>query len=214
MCSNMAALATLLSFVSLLSCSTTLAELSGIPTLPFTTSGSDTFDLTSVRSITVDSKYASATDQDGWTLIPPTLSKFAQTFADDLHDVAGCGCSVDDGDSCPENGILLTMGNSSDFRDAAGRWTSEGYIIEVRKDGVTITGASPLGVWWGTRTVLQQAVLNNGKMAVGSGTDAPGWNTRGIFVRSVLIYGFGITSTPNCFSNSSMPAAISTPPNF
>ena len=158
------------------------ADLPGIPTVPFTASSDGTFDITSVRSITVDSKYASARDHDGWTLIPPTLQEFAETFADDLHSVAGCGASVSHGDACGEQEIFLTIGTRDQFRDAAGKSTSEGYSLEVTQSGITITGASPLGVWWGTRTVLQQAVLNDGKISVGSGTDAPGCGTRGIMV--------------------------------
>lgn len=159
-----------------------LADLLGIPTVPFTTSSDANFDIKYVKSITVDSQYASTTDEDGWTLIPPTLYEFAQTFADDLRGTAGCEASAAHGDQCGSHDIFLTIGNNSDFVDVAGRWTSEAYTLEVTENSITITGASPLGVWWGTRTVLQQAVLNNGKLAVGSGTDAPGWNTRGIFV--------------------------------
>lgn len=158
------------------------ADLSGIPTVPFTSSSGASFDISSVRSIVVDSQYGDATDQDGWTLIPPTLREFAQTFAEDLYEVAGCEVHVSHGDRCGSNEILLTIGNSSDFQDAAGRFTSEGYMIDVTNDRIKITGASPLGVWWGTRTILQQSVLNGGQITAGTGTDAPGWNTRGVML--------------------------------
>jgi hexosaminidase len=163
-------------------CSLASADLLGIPTVPFTTALDNKFDVASVRTITVDSKYASSTDEDGWTLIPPTLQEFAGTFAEDLGEVAGCHVTVELGTECSERGVFLTIDQSGDFVDAAGRFTSEGYRVDVTESGITITGASPLGAWWGTRTVLQQAVLNDGTIAVGTGTDAPGWGTRGIML--------------------------------
>lgn len=162
----------------------TLADLVGIPTVPFSVaSHGSAFDLHRVRSIAVDSRYAATTDTEGWTLIPPSLWDFAATFQDDWSSVGGTNASLATCDGTAPNGsIFLTLGNSSDFRDAAGRWTSEAYRLDVGETNVVITGASPLGVWWGTRTLLQQAALHNGSLPVGSGVDSPGWNTRGIFV--------------------------------
>ena len=176
---------TYLSFLIFTPCLIASADLLGIPTVPFTTSSGDTFNLNSVRTITVDSKYADTLDQDGWTLIPPTLQGFAETFAEDLRNIVGCEVSLIHGEACSSQDIFLTIANSSAFQDAAGRFTSEGYMLQVAKNEITIIGASPLGVWWGTRTVLQQAVLHGGKLPIGSGTDSPGWNTRGIFVRGL-----------------------------
>lgn len=48
--------------------------------------------------------------------------------------------------------------------------------------GVTVTGASPLGAWWATRSILQQALLHNGSIPIGTGTDSPGWGTRGMML--------------------------------
>ncbi|KXL43089.1 glycoside hydrolase family 20 protein [Acidomyces richmondensis BFW] len=164
--------------------SAALGDLVGIPTVPFTTSGRDPFNIHTVKHIVVDSRYANSTDNDGWTLIPPTLWEFASTFREDLVGVTGNRVMLDcESSAAGEDGIIfLTVANSMGFTDAAGRWTSEGYRLDVDEQSVTITGASPLGVWWGTRTILQQAVLGNGKLAAGSGTDSPGWNTRGLFL--------------------------------
>jgi len=175
--------------LSILSCallwgSAALADLLGIPTVPFTTSGHDTFDFHTVNRVNVDSRYANSTDTDGWTLIPPTLWEFASTFREDLMSLTGKHVTLScDSSAAVENGmIFLTVANSTHFKDAAGRWTSEGYQLDVEVQSVTVTGASPLGVWWGTRTILQQAILRNGSLATGSGIDSPGWNTRGLFV--------------------------------
>lgn len=154
----------------------------GVPTVPFTTTSKDTFSLQDVKSIVVDPQYADATDTNGETLIPPTLHQFAETFAEDLKPYLSHK-NVDVTAHCLCDGeIHLTLGNPKDFLDAAGRTTSEGYTLSVTKSDITITGASPLGVWWGTRTVLQQAALNDGKIPLGSGTDAPGWGTRGVML--------------------------------
>ena len=190
-------------------CSVCSSDLIGIPTVPFTTASDSKFDIASVRTITVDSKYASATDEDGWTLIPPTLQEFASTFAEDLREVAGCHVTVEFGTKCSEHGVFLTIDTSGEFVDAAGRFTSEGYRVDVTGSGITITGASPLGAWWGTRTVLQQAVLNDGTIAAGTGTDAPGWGTRGVFLDGGRHYCKSYcskTSVSSCFLTPNRPS--------
>lgn len=159
-----------------------LADLTGIPTVPFTTSGDASYDAEQTVSVIVDRRYANTTDTNGWTEIPPTLSDFALTFAEDLGSFVDQPGNVELGEAPSRASIFLTLDNSTDYQDAAGRWTSEAYTLQVEHDHVTISGASPLGVWWGTRSLIQQMVLNNGSVSTGSGVDSPGWNTRGIFV--------------------------------
>ena len=158
----------------------------GIPTVPYRSEGSTSFHLKSVKGIFVDTRYAGVTDTRGETLIPPTLYEFASTFADDLSSTLGIDAEVKkSGLGCASGGIFLTLGSPNDYRDAAGRPSSEGYTIVTNGSGITIIGASPLGVWWGTRTVLQQAVLSNGSslsIPYGSGSDSPGWPTRGMML--------------------------------
>ncbi|GAB1730024.1 hypothetical protein NU195Hw_g3448t1 [Hortaea werneckii] len=163
-------------------CSAALGELIGAPTVPFTTSGSGAYDISRTETVIVDTRFANATDTRGWTLIPPTLNDFASTFAQDLNSIAHQAVHVQSGDNARNCSIFLTLDNSTDYVDAAGRWTSEAYTLDVQADRIIISGASPLGVWWGTRSLLQQVVLNNGTIPIGSGIDSPGWNTRGIFL--------------------------------
>jgi hexosaminidase len=160
-------------------------DLLGIPTVPFTDSG-DYFKLSSLSGITVDTKHCEDTDTNGHTLIPPTLLEFSNTFASDLG-ATGCHIKVNTGLEAGQDNIFVTIGNNSEFVDAAGRWTAEAYSLNVSTEGITITGASPLGAWWATRSILQQAALNNGSVPTGYGVDAPGWGTRGIMVGSVPI---------------------------
>lgn len=86
------------------------------------------------------------------------------------------------------NAIVLTLDKTANkYLDAAGRPTSEGYTLTTNSSGIFIEGASPLGAWWGTRTVLQQATLKDVDTTVagvpyGTGQDAPGWATRGMML--------------------------------
>jgi hexosaminidase len=157
----------------------------GIPTVPFLESSSKgSFSLKHLSSVVVDSDYENAVNTEGETLIPPTLLSFGKTFAADLESTLGSKVPVTTGKSCAKNSIFLTISkNSSQFLDAAGRPTLEGYSAEVTSNGIVIAGASPLGAWWGTRSILQQGVLgNNMELSLGSATDAPGWGIRGTFL--------------------------------
>lgn len=150
--------------------------------MPFESKSDDVFSLSKIKDVVVDARYQHEVDRDGQTLIPPTLHQFANTFAQDLQPVLDRRISVRTGRKPPHNGIFITLDRHGKYLDAAGRPTSEGYTLEVTSNGIVIKGASPLGAWWGTRTVLQQAILNDGNIQLGSGRDAPGWGTRGIML--------------------------------
>lgn len=152
-----------------------------MPTTPFTEAGG-TYDLSSITGILVDSRYANEVDNDGYTLIPPTLQQFAETFQEDVKSVLGLDVPLAQGSTRKPNTIFVTLGNNTNFKDAAGRFTSEGYTLTVDNRGLVITGASPLGAWWATRSIIQAAALGNSTIPKGSGTDAPGWGTRGAMV--------------------------------
>ncbi|KAI1464703.1 glycoside hydrolase family 20 protein [Daldinia caldariorum] len=160
----------------------------GIPTVPFTSSDEGSYPISSLRGVLVDSKLAESRDESGETLIPPSLQEFAKTFADDLHDVLGLDISVSPSDEPISDTVFLTLGDPSKYTDVKGSQTSEGYTLSVDSSGIVITGASPLGVWWGTRTVLQQAVLSNGSLSYGEADDAPGWRTRGMALDAARHY--------------------------
>jgi len=155
----------------------------GIPTVPFeeaTLPGN--FSLLHLRSIIVDANFQDAVDNDGETLIPPTLMDFVTTFGSDLGSSLGLAVSVSSGGGITQDSIFVTLDDSKNYLDAAGRPTHEGYSINITSQGITISGASPLGVWWGTRSILQQAVLQNMELSYGDVVDAPGWRVRGVMV--------------------------------
>lgn len=155
--------------------------------MPFNLSSpGNSYSLTHLDAIIVDALHATAVDNNGLTLIPPTLLSFAETFSTDLASI-GIHIPMITGLKATKNTLFLTVaGNENEFVDAAGRPTSEGYRLEVSSSGITIAGASPLGTWWGTRTVLQQAVLGDLKLPVGEGIDAPGWGERGMMVSDFI----------------------------
>ena len=95
---------------------------------------------------------------------------------------SGLTVGINSGDGAQEGSIFLTIDQAGTYNDAAGRWTSEGYSIYVSNTNVTIAGASSLGVWWGTRSLLQLAATGNGTILVGSTIDAPGWAERGVML--------------------------------
>lgn len=157
------------------------AQLLTIPSTPFNKS-SDDYSLSQLKSIVVDSQHADAVDKNGQTLIPPTLQQFAETFQEDLKSTLGLDLKLAPASKPADHSIFVTLGNDTAFKDAAGRHTPEGYSLEINGNGIVITGASPLGAWWGTRSVIQAAVLGDSTVRQGSGVDAPGWGTRGAFV--------------------------------
>lgn len=157
-------------------------SLIGIPTVPFEVLADGTYSIGDIQSLIVDSKYVDSKDEKGETLIPPTLKEFAQTFANDLQSSLDINVDVLIADEGSTDSIFLTLGDPTDYVDASGSETSEGYALSVSKSGIVITGASPLGVWWGTRTVLQQAIISDGSLPYGEGVDSPGWGIRGMML--------------------------------
>lgn len=154
-----------------------------MPTVPFNlTSPAGRYDLRDLRAIVVDLRYAFSVDHNGSTLIPPTLLSFAETFQSDLREL-GHDIPLITSTEPGEHTLFVTISNRpNNFLDVAGRPTSEGYELQVTPTAVILTGASPLGAWWGTRTLLQQAVLNQFTLPLGLGRDAPGWGERGMMV--------------------------------
>ncbi|KAL2816726.1 glycoside hydrolase family 20 protein [Aspergillus granulosus] len=150
--------------------------------VPFLHDNRQTFGFRSLKQIIVDSSFVDEVNANGSTLIPPTLWEFATTFQADVDNVLGLSLRLAIGREPSPDTIFLTLEKNTVFKDAAGRATSEGYSLAVDRNGIVISGASPLGVWWGTRSIMQLARLYDYQLPHGSGTDAPGWRTRGIML--------------------------------
>ncbi|KAI3336353.1 glycoside hydrolase family 20 protein [Xylariaceae sp. AK1471] len=164
------------------------SRLIGIPTIPFSASSSEAYHISAVRTIIVDHQYADWADKSGETLIPPRLLEFASTFAGDLRDIWGLNVSVSVASSPQPNSIYLTIEEKPSYWYASGEASSEGYAFDVTFSGVTIYGASPLGVWWATRSLIQQSILAGGGLPLGKAVDFPGWKTRGMMLDAARHY--------------------------
>lgn len=170
-------------------CSTTLG--SGlepqIPSVASFTPSHGAFELSSVVQIIVDSKHASHGT--------PSLLDFAYTFRDDIKDIVPhlglAPVSVSPnipGTTLGVPTIFLTLDTSLRYKLYNGELTDEGYDIVITQSSVTIKSSAPLGVWWGTRTLLQQAAMQLSKgvpsvsLPAGNISDSPGWEVRGFML--------------------------------
>lgn len=169
-------------FSSVLASANSLANaIVSVPEIPFK-ADEGIFVLGDLKSIILDPRHANATDTKGQTLVPPTLAEFTRLFRDDLESIFGLQVPIVSGEKAAKGSIFITLSDDkSKFVDVAGRHTSEGYSLEIG-ESVIVSGASPLGSWWATRSVLQLAVLNSQKLQYGIATDAPGWANRGLMV--------------------------------
>ncbi|ORX38491.1 glycoside hydrolase [Kockovaella imperatae] len=157
-------------------------EIITVPTIDFQSSGTR-LSLDNIHEVHVNARYSDTVDSHGETLIPPTLYDFAETFKTDIKQVLGRSWRVDEAAHPSLSTVFLTIDeDKTRYLDAAGRWTSEGYSVSITETGVIIAGASPLGVWWGTRTLLQLAVLHPDGIPTGHAVDSPGWGIRGVML--------------------------------
>lgn len=136
------------------------------------------------RNIYIERSFADTADTEGLTLIPPTAYEFAQTFRNDISSWDSANWTLHRVDTYPANatGVLLGpfRGSDDEVTYESGVTTEEGYEIEITNRTVYIGGKGARGMFWGTRTFMQQALLANGA-AVPSGrtVDAPAYATRG-----------------------------------
>ncbi|KAI1810187.1 beta-hexosaminidase [Poronia punctata] len=154
----------------------------GIPVYPFTASGDGSYNISALKSILVDETYAGARDTSGETLIPPNLREFADVFAGDLQEALGIKVPVSVGAEPQPDSIFLSIDEEPTYEYVSGEPSAEGYTFEVTDSGIVISGASPLGVWWATRSLLQQSILSEGALPLGKAIDGPGWMTRGMML--------------------------------
>ena len=137
-----------------------------------------------MKRVIIDQKHADDKDEKGLTDIPPTLHDFGAVFVEDLKHVLGTSAiDLSNGEKGEPGSIFITIDSEGEYHGAAGKPTSEGYHLSIDENGVTIAGASPLGAWWGTRSLLQQAILSDNRLvSFGKGSDSPGWPERGMML--------------------------------
>ncbi|KAI9152145.1 Beta-N-acetylhexosaminidase [Paramyrothecium foliicola] len=141
----------------------------------------------SPKTIYIEEKIAGTSDTDGLTLIPPTGYEFANLFREDISRITGSEWSLQRVETIPRNasGILLGSftGSNTTLAYEDGTPTSEGYELVVSERNAFIGGSGARGMWWGTRTLLQQLLISGDATApVGQSVDAPAYATRGFML--------------------------------
>ncbi|KAG8156319.1 hypothetical protein KVR01_013771 [Diaporthe batatas] len=134
------------------------------------------------KKIYVESSFADHADSKGLTLIPPSAYEFAETFRRDVAQLFGGDWTIEQVDNFPDSGIFLGWfrGDTSHVKYENGLPTEEGYELEVSAETVFIGGTGARGMFWGTRTLLQELLIANGTaLAPGRTADAPAYATRG-----------------------------------
>jgi len=93
-------------------------------------------------------------------------------------------------------GIYLGIDEAGMYTYESGVETSEGYTIDVVGDSVKILGGGARGIWWGTRTLLQELMLAREvagvrqgdkteeviELKAGRAVDSPAYPTRGFLL--------------------------------
>ncbi|KAI1823952.1 putative beta-N-hexosaminidase [Xylaria intraflava] len=139
-------------------------------------------------TVYITSSLALHRDTDGLTLIPPTGLDFARTFLQDLNEASGRRWALEvvpPGWAKKATGIVLEEfhGDPSSLSYENGEPTEEGYVLDIGNDRAVISGAGARGMWWGTRTLLQQLMLSNWTALPTSHiVDAPAYATRGFML--------------------------------
>lgn len=159
------------------------------PLPPISPSYSNSDDLgfsidTDARKIYIDRSFAEQRDSEGLTLIPPTAHEFAETFRTDISSLFGGNWTLEQVDDFPPTGIHIGPIRNSNISLTYenGHPTEEGYELEVANGTVYIGGAGARGTFWGTRTLLQKLLIDDGSLMTDWIVDAPAYSTRGFML--------------------------------
>ncbi|EAW11702.1 beta-N-acetylhexosaminidase [Aspergillus clavatus NRRL 1] len=136
------------------------------------------------KTVYINSNFTSHKDESGLTLIPPSALEFAKTFLQDLAEVTGSRWQIQQVDHFPQAGgiFLDKLDDCSSITYEDGTLTEEGYELDIQPHHVSIRGSGARGMWWGTRTLLQQLIVSNHErlpLPVGRMVDVPSVATRG-----------------------------------
>lgn len=137
------------------------------------------------NTIYIHADLAARRDDGGLTLIPPSGHDFATIFRDELTAHTRRNWSLETLESLAGNnraGIFLDLfrGPPSTLTYEDGQTTEEGYSLVVDQNSIRIAGSGARGMWWGTRTLLQQMLMANWtSLPLMNLTDAPSYSTRG-----------------------------------
>lgn len=149
-----------------------------------TDTSASSFDFSlATRTVYITSDIAEQRDDEGLTLIPPSGQEFAALFVEELSNATKEAWSLKVVDTLPDDGAaicLTSLPSNHSLTYENGQATEEGYQLEANSERVLVSGSGARGMWWGTRTVLQELYLSNFTSIAGVFTsDAPAYATRG-----------------------------------
>ncbi|PYH41066.1 beta-N-acetylhexosaminidase [Aspergillus saccharolyticus JOP 1030-1] len=174
-----------------LSCTVAVAyALQVLPPVEWNATGlsRDGFDIWAVeKNIFITSTFASWRDENGLTLIPPSAGEFAETFRQDVEEMTNTSwvLRVVDTVQINETGIFLDFLNKQQVNLTYENKepTEEGYELIFDAGRASIRGSGARGMWWGTRTFLQQLLIHDLEtVPAGRTLDAPSSVTRGFML--------------------------------
>ncbi|KAH8094668.1 glycoside hydrolase [Cristinia sonorae] len=161
-------------------------QIPSVASVSLSSASGDVFQLSELVRIVVDSKSAAKGS--------PSLLDFAKVFRNDLNSVTFLKTILPVETSSHNIAlpnlptIFLTIDPKKQFKLFNGKPTDEGYELTTSRNSIVVTASAPIGVWWGTRTIVQQAALAAASgskkitFPVGKVTDAPGWEVRGFML--------------------------------
>ncbi|KAL1798865.1 hypothetical protein ACET3X_002902 [Alternaria dauci] len=156
------------------------------PVLPsYNNTSKPNFSISSdTRKIYIDKKFSGKRDFEGLTLIPPSAYEFADTLRADLSTLFGDPWTLEQVDDFPLTGIHLgpIRDSNTPLTYENGQSTEEGYELDVTNGSAYIGGTGARGMFWGTRTLLQELLIGNGSLPTGRVVDAPAYSTRGFML--------------------------------
>lgn len=101
-----------------------------------------------------------------------SAAEAARALAADYATVSGRQLAIANGGKAKDGDIALAI-------KADKKLGAEGYTMKIGKR-IEITAATPTGLYWATRTLLQLAAQNGGKIPCGTTTDVPRYAVRGL----------------------------------
>ncbi|KAB8338774.1 hypothetical protein FH972_021719 [Carpinus fangiana] len=151
------------------------------------TSSAESFQLASCpRTIYIIEQFSGRRDTDGLSLVAPSAYEFAQVFQKDLEELTGDAWALEVVEVLPIDVSSIILADldtgSDDLTYENGVHASEGYEIAVEAKRVFINGTGARGMFWGTRTLLQQLMISNGTAEIEKIRDAPAYATRGFML--------------------------------
>jgi hexosaminidase len=137
------------------------------------------------QTIYIDREFSKIRDTEGLTLIPPSAYEFATIFHQDITALFNGNWTLQEVDVLPNSGIRIgpMRTGASRLTYENGKATEEAYEMEIGNGSVYIGGAGARGMFWGTRTLLQELLIANGtKLSPSRMVDAPAYATRGFML--------------------------------